>query len=194
MGGNGRLTITSGGHAMSHIPVAFSIITASLVAGVLLGGCATTPMGPTARVMPAPGKPFEVFAGDQAMCKQYADGEVGGGAVTANLKLLGTAAVTTALGAGLGAAVHGARGAEVGGALGALGGGALAGRGSAQEQNGLQGRYNLAYTQCMYSRGNQVAGVAPAASRGAYGMASGPAPGGQIPPPAFTTGRAGSLP
>ena len=31
-----------------------------LLAAALLPGCATSPQGPTARVMPAPGKPFQV--------------------------------------------------------------------------------------------------------------------------------------
>jgi hypothetical protein len=123
-------------------------------------------MGPTALVMPAPGKPIEVFAQDQGTCKQFASGEVDGGATMSNLKQLGTAAVTTALGAGLGAAVRGGRGAGIGGGIGMIGGAAIASNGSARDQNSLQGRYNLAYTQCMYARGNQIAGAAQPASRG----------------------------
>ena len=134
-------------------------VAASVVATIALGGCVTPPMGPTARVLPAPGKPFEVFAQEQAMCKQFAAGEVDGDATTANLKELGTAALSTALGAGLGAAVHGQRGAGIGGGVGAIAGALSAGHGSAREQYGLQGRYDLAYSQCMYSRGNQVAGA-----------------------------------
>ena len=87
------------------------LIINSLVATVLLSGCATSPMGPTAPVMPAQGKPFGAFAQEQAMCKQFADSEVSGGATIADLKQFGTAALTTALGAGLGAAVRGGRGA-----------------------------------------------------------------------------------
>ncbi len=139
---------------MSRIP-----IIAGLTASFLLSACTTTPIGPTALVMPAPGKPFEVFAQEQAMCKQFAGGEVYGGATMSNLKQLGTAAITTALGAGLGASVRGQRGAERGSALGAITGAAIASSGSARDQYNLQGRYDLAYTQCMYSRGNQVAGA-----------------------------------
>jgi hypothetical protein len=131
--------------------------TSMLLAAALLSGCATQPMGPTARVMPASGKSFEVFAQEQASCKQFADGEVNGGATMANLKEFGTAAITTGLGGGLGAAIRGQRGAEVGGSLGAVGGAAIAGHGSARDQNNLQGRYDLAYTQCMYTHGNQIA-------------------------------------
>jgi hypothetical protein len=45
----------------------------------MLAGCATTPVGPTVRVMPGPYKPFEVFQRDQFECTQYADGQVAGG-------------------------------------------------------------------------------------------------------------------
>jgi hypothetical protein len=155
-----------------------SRITSGLLTAVLLSGCTRPPMGPTAVVMPAPGKPFGVFVQEQAMCKQFADGEVAGGASMSNLKEFGTAAIGTALGAGLGAAVRGRRGAEVGGALGAIGGVAAGANGSARDQNGLQGRYNLAYTQCMFSSGNQVAGMSRAAPTVAYGAAAGyPEPG-----------------
>ena len=132
---------------------------ATILAAALLTGCATQPLGPTARVMPAPGKSFEVFAQEQATCKQFADGEVSGGAEMANLKELGTAAIATGLGGGLGAAIHGGRGAEVGGSTGAVIGAAVSGHGSAHDQNNLQGRYDLAYTQCMYAHGNQVPGA-----------------------------------
>jgi hypothetical protein len=39
-----------------------------LLAAALLSGCASEPMGPTALVMPASGKPFEAFAQDQTTC------------------------------------------------------------------------------------------------------------------------------
>jgi len=172
---------------MSRMPV-----TMGLLAAALVNGCATPPMGPTAHVMPAPGKPFEVFAQDQATCKQFAAGEVDGGATMANLKELGTAAVGTALGAGLGAAVRGGRGAEVGGSVGAIGGTAMAGQGSSRDQASLQGRYDLAYTQCMFARGNQIGGnQIPGNQAGGAGKA-GPkvaaAGSSQVPVPAGQPG------
>jgi len=155
-------------------------------------------MGPTALVMPAQGKPFDVFAQEQAMCKQFADGEVDGGASMSNLKQFGTAAVTTALGAGLGAAVRNRRGAQIGGAMGAIAGGSMAALGSAHDQNSLQGRYDLAYTQCMYARGNQIAGIARAAPRIAYGPPGANSPAGYQGGAAYLQGRnpspAGSYP
>jgi hypothetical protein len=167
-------------------------VTMGLLAAALLNGCATQPMGPTAHVMPSPGKPFEVFAQDQATCKQFAAGEVDGGATMSNLKEFGTAAVSTVLGAGLGAAVRGGRGAEVGSSVGAIGGSAMAAHGSSRDQAGLQGRYDLAYTQCMYARGNQIggnqiAGYQPggAAKAGPNGQ-SGVAPGQPYPTAAYS--------
>jgi hypothetical protein len=158
---------------MKHPSIAIALL-------VTLAGCATTPNAPTARVMPAPGKPFEVFAKEQESCKSYASDETSGGTV-ANLKQFGTAAVSTALGGGLGAAIHGIRGAEIGGAAGSLTGGGLASRGSAADQRGLQSQYDLAYSQCMYAHGNQVAGTTPA--RGFGVAAATPAAPGFPPEP-----------
>jgi hypothetical protein len=134
----------------------------SLFAAILLSGCVTPPMGPTALVMPGQGKPFGDFASDQTTCKRFASGEVDGGATLANLSQFGTVAMTTALGAGLGGAVRGTRGAEVGGGVGAVGGVVASSRGTAAGQGSLQSRYDLAYIQCMYAHGNQIATAASA--------------------------------
>jgi hypothetical protein len=132
-----------------------------LVPLLLLSACATEPMGPTIQVMPAPGKPFEAFQRGQATCTQFASSQVQGGAQQANNQQVGTAVVGTLLGAGLGAAIGGGRGAAIGAGAGALGGTAY-GAGPAAEANyDLQQRYDLAYAQCMYARGNQVPGYQP---------------------------------
>jgi outer membrane lipoprotein SlyB len=134
---------------------------AALVALLLLDGCVSQPMGPTVAVMPAPNKPFEVFQQDQALCRQYADQQVAGGAQQANNQQVLTGVAGTVLGAGLGAAVGGGRGAAVGAASGAVAG-TVVGAGPAQQaQMSLQQRYDMAYAQCMYARGNQVPGFAP---------------------------------
>jgi hypothetical protein len=148
----------------------------SMFAVIMLSGCVTPPMGPTALVMPGQGKPFEDFAGDQSTCKQFASGEVSGGATLANLTQFGTVALTTAVGAGLGGAVRNTRGAEIGGGAGAIAGLAATSRGAAAGQGSLQSRYDLAYIQCMYARGNQIATAAqakPAAQRAARHTTSG---------------------
>ena len=125
-------------------------LAALLVPLMLLSACASEPMGPTVAVMPAPGKPFDVFQSDQALCKQFASSQVQGGAQQANNQQVGTAVVGTLLGAGLGAAIGGGRGAAIGAGAGALGGTAVGAGPSAQAQYSLQRRYDIAYSQCMY--------------------------------------------
>lgn len=132
-----------------------------LVSSLLLNACASEPLGPTVAVMPQPGKPFDVFQADQALCKQFASNEVQGGAQAANNRQVGTAVVGTVLGAALGAAVGGGRGAAIGAGAGAVGGTAVGAGGAEQSQRSIQQRYNIAYTQCMASRGNQVPAPPP---------------------------------
>ena len=150
---------------------------------MLISACASEPLGPTIGVMPAPGKPFDVFQGDQALCKQFASSQIQGGAQQANNRQVGTAVVGTLLGAGLGAAIGGGRGAGIGAGAGALGGTAVGAGPSGQAQNSLQQQYNLGYAQCMYSRGNQVPGYQPPGERPPPGYAPPyPPPPGYAPP------------
>ena len=138
------------------------IVVACGAVALFLGGCVQQPAGPTVAVMPAPYKPFEVFQQDQALCMQYGNQMIAGGAATANNQAVGTAAVGTVLGAGLGAAVGGGPGAAIGAASGAIAGTAVASGPAYADQAGLQQRYDLAYSQCMYAKGNQVPGFAVA--------------------------------
>jgi hypothetical protein len=131
------------------------------VVGLLLSGCAQTPLGPTVQVMPGPGKSFEAFTYDQAGCKQFAESSVAGQAQNANTRAVGAAALTTVLGAGLGAAIGGGRGAGIGAASGALGGTAIGAGTSSNEQYGIQQQYDNAYAQCMYAKGDMVPGYGP---------------------------------
>ena len=137
-----------------------------LIVAAVLGGCATMPTGPTVMVMPGPGKPFEVFAAEDNMCRQWAFQQIGGASPsqTANENLATGAVVGGLIGAGLGAAIGSATGnAGTGAAIGA-GAGLLTGTAAAsgpayQSQYELQRRYNIAYQQCMYAKGNQIPGV-----------------------------------
>ena len=161
----------------------------SLVGLMALSGCAQPAMGPTVAVMPGANKPFDVFQNDDAVCRQFADQSIGGAANAQNAQvnqtLIGTG-VGTVLGAGLGAAIGGGRGAAIGAGAGALGGTAI---GASQAQStgmSVQQRYNIAYQQCMYSRGNQVPGyvAAPAGPPpSAYPPPPPPPPPGYAPPP-----------
>lgn len=138
-----------------------------------LTGCATTPMAPTVRVMPAANQPFQAFQADDEACRQYAAKSVKGMTDQANNKTVGAAAVGTVVGALIGAALDHpgpgpgpgfhhdsglvAVGAVTGGAIGASAGASSSGTG----QYSIQQAYDNAYSQCMYARGNQVPGVIP---------------------------------
>ncbi|MGO8865554.1 MAG: glycine zipper family protein [Alphaproteobacteria bacterium] len=130
-----------------------------MAAVLVLEGCAATPTGPSVAIMPAPNKPFEVFQEDQAVCKQYADQQLAGQAELANSQASSEAVLSTLLLAGLGAALGGGRGAAVGAAYGALLGTGAGADASQAAQISIQQRYDIAYAQCMYSRGNQVPGL-----------------------------------
>jgi hypothetical protein len=131
-------------------------ITTTLLAAMLLAGCAEQTMSPTAVVMPAPGKPFEVFSGEQSTCRQFAGNEVSGAATMAGLTELGTVALGVGLGVGVGSEQRWPRARRYDEMAGTMGGVALASHYGANAQTGLQARYNLAYVQCMVAHGNQI--------------------------------------
>jgi uncharacterized protein YcfJ len=151
---------------------------------VAAAGCASEPLGPTVQVLPAQGKPWEVFQNDQAECKQYASQQVAGQVDRANENGVGAAVIGTALGAGLGAAVGGGRGAAIGAGAGAVVGSDVGATGSMTAQQRIQYNYNNAYSQCMYSKGDQVVNYRPrvyyAPPPPAYPP---PPPPGYYPPP-----------
>ena len=135
-----------------------------LLALVALNACATIPTGPSVMAWPGPGKPFEVFQSDDAVCRQWAGQQVGGQAESANQTLVSGAAIGTLLGAGLGAAMGAASGdlgagLAIGAASGAIMGTAAASGPYYGAQWEVQRRYDHAYLQCMYARGNQVPGA-----------------------------------
>src|SRR5258708_6912215 len=157
----------------------FQTTAALCTALLVLGACQPSrPTGPSVAVMPGPNKPFQVFQDDDAVCRSFADRNSGPDNQANNQELL-SAGVGTVLGAGLGAAIGGGRGAAIG-----AGGGALAGTayGSGQAERTartVQQRYDIAYSQCMYPRGNQVRGYSPAPS----GPSPTTPPGAPPPPP-----------
>jgi len=136
-----------------------------LLVAVALSACATIPTGPSIMVWPGPGKPFEVFQSDDAVCRQWASQQVGAQASeSANKTLVSGAAVGTILGAGLGAAIGAASGQfgaglGIGAASGAIVGTAAASGPASEARWEVQRRYDNAYVQCMYAKGNQVPGV-----------------------------------
>ena len=130
-----------------------------------LAGCATVPMGPSVRVMPAPGKSFEQFQVDDAVCRQWAGQQIGmSPQETINQNTATGAVVGTVVGAGLGAAIGAASGHPGAGAAIGAGSGLLVGTASGANAGQVYGyeaqrRYDIAYEQCMYAKGNQLPGM-----------------------------------
>jgi len=136
---------------------------------LVLCGCATLPTGPSVNVLPAQGKPFDTFRTEDAMCRQWAEQQMGNSTQDAYDRNVATGAVAgTAVGAGLGAAVgsasgHAGAGALIGAASGLLVGTAAGSSSGQVYGREAQRRYDNAYMQCMYSYGNQVPGYRPRA-------------------------------
>ena len=134
---------------------------------LVLNGCATLPTGPSVRVLPPQGKPFDTFRTEDATCRQWAEQQTGMSSQQTYEKNVATGAVAgTVLGAGLGAALGAASGhAGTGAAIGAASGllvGTAAGSNSGQVYGReAQRRYDNAYVQCMYTYGNQIPGYRP---------------------------------
>ncbi len=133
---------------------------------LIMAGCAPAiPPGPSVLVLPAPYKPFEVFQADDFACRRWAYYQIG-------ISPQEAASQSAVSGAAVGTVVGGAAGAALGAAAGDVGTGAAIGAGtgllvgatsgaSAGEYDAytLQRRYDQAYVQCMYAKGNQVPGV-----------------------------------
>jgi uncharacterized protein YcfJ len=106
--------------------------------------------------MPGPGKSLEAFQQDESVCENYASQRTAGQAEAANNQAVTEGIIGTALGAGLGAAVGGGRGAAIGAGSGAVVGTAVGANTSANAQMSLQQRYDIAYAQCMQTKGDEV--------------------------------------
>jgi hypothetical protein len=151
-----------------------------LVALLGVAACVTMPNGPSVTAMPGTGKSFDQFRADDADCRQYALSQIGG--ATANDAAVDSAvksaAVGTIVGALAGAAINGSQGAGVGAGVGLLAGSA-AGSGASQASGySTQHRYDSAYIQCMYAKGDRV----PVSGR----MTSAPVRHYNPPPPPAT--------
>lgn len=134
--------------------------TLSVALALGVAGCVAMPAGPTARVMPAPNKPFEVFIREDTRCRDYAHHRAGGmeAGEAAQRSGLASAAVGTVIGAAVGALAGGEQGAGVGAAGGLLIGSASGANAAGVSGWEMQRRYDIAYEQCMYAAGNQVPG------------------------------------
>ena len=133
----------------------YSVVTLAFLAA--LAGCASIPNGPSVAVMPAPGKPFDQFNADDDVCRQFAQKSIGTTAgQAANDAEMKSIAAGTAIGVVAGVLSGGHQGAGSGAAIGMVGGAAM-GSGEAQYSgHEAQRRYDIAYEQCMYAKGNQL--------------------------------------
>jgi len=141
-----------------------------LLAGLALSSCATMPTGPSVMVLPAQNKPFDVFQAEDFECRNWAAAQSGQPADAYNQNLAGGAVIGTLVGAGLGAAIGAASGnagagAAIGAGTGLIGGAAVASGPAYGAGWEVQRRYDNAYLQCMYAKGNQIPGAARAAPR-----------------------------
>jgi hypothetical protein len=160
-----------------------TILSASV--SLLLSACATVPTGPSVMVLPGNGRNFEEFQADDAACRQWALYQTGTTPNKAGTASAVTgAAVGTVVGAGLGAAIGAAAGspatgAAVGAGAGLLGGTAVGAGNAYGASYSVQRRYDIAYMQCMYAKGNQI----PASGGRQPAYTSTPAPPPPPPPP-----------
>lgn len=124
---------------------------------LLLAGCAEMPTGPTIAVMPAPNKPFDVFMQDDELCRSWAAHSIGQpGHDAAAERMLSSTVAGAAIGAIAGAMSGGHRNVEAGAAMGTVIGAAAGANQSNATAWSAQRRYDIAYQQCMYSKGNFV--------------------------------------
>jgi len=121
----------------------------------LLTACVTPPMGPMIPARPGDGKSMSEFSQDDDYCQGYANDKVAGRVNAANDDAVRRGLIGTIIGAAIGGAVGNTRGAVIGGTAGAVVG-SNSGRG--YSQYGVQRQYDMAYAQCMASRGNDVPG------------------------------------
>jgi len=136
----------------------------ALAAALTLGACAVAPpTGPTVMALPAKDKSFEAFQQDDMTCRQYAAVQTGGVSPTeaANQSAISSAAIGTVLGAAAGAAIgaaagNPAMGAAIGAGSGLFLGGASGVGAAGYSATALQQRYDMAYVQCMYAKGESV--------------------------------------
>jgi uncharacterized protein YcfJ len=128
---------------------------------LMLAGCASIPVGPSVAVMPASGKPFDQFQADNAICRQFAEQQMGANPnQVAREQVITGAATGAAIGAASGALMgngHDGQAESMAGAGMIVGSAAGAGAANASTMS-LQRRYDIAYMQCMYAKGNLVPG------------------------------------
>ena len=142
--------MTKTGNRRAHLG---RIVATVSTCGLLSSACATVPTGPGVMALPGIGESFEQFQIDDTVCRQRASQKTGTAPErAAGLSTAEGAGLGTLLGAGLGAAIGGVAGnPDAGAAVGASRGGAAGYE--------AQRRYDNAYEQCTYAKGNHIPGT-----------------------------------
>ena len=128
------------------------------LAALFIAGCATYPTGPSMMSLPGTGKTFDQFRVDDGECQRYAFSVIGGNTAekAAEDSAVKSAVIGTAVGAAAGAVIGGRNSAGIGAGTGLLFGSVAGTDASQRSAYGSQKRYDNAYIQCMYARGNRV--------------------------------------
>ncbi len=148
---------------------------------VVLSACAQMPSGPSVAVMPGPNKPFDVFMQEDQLCRGWAAHSIGiPGHQAAADRMVASTVTGAVIGAIAGAMVGGDRNVGAGAALGTAIGASAGANQSATSTWAAQRHYDIAYQQCMYSKGNHV----PSYGDGYYRYRAPPPPAPPAAPPA----------
>jgi len=151
---------------------------------LVVSGCVTVPDGPSRMALPGSTKTFDQFRVDDASCRQYGLEQSGASAKQAgNDSMVKSAAVGTAVGAVLGAAIGGHGATAVGAGTGLLVGTAAGADAAQASSYTVQQRYDNAYLQCMYAKGNKVPMAASEANQLPVVQSYSPPQPAYYPPP-----------
>ncbi len=160
-----------------------------LVALALLAlpACVTLPRGPDVAVIPGTGKTFELFRADDATCRQFGAQSIGGATPdrAGSQDAVKSALTGAVVGAAAGVAIGGGQGAAIGAASGLLLGTVAGGGSNAYTSDVMQNRYDVAYMQCMYTKGNRVPLSGPLVASPTAARYPPPPPGYPLPQPRY---------
>lgn len=163
---------------VTHLTSGRTRLGVSSAMALCLAGCVQMPTAPSVAVMPAANKPFDVFIQDDQLCRGWAAHSIGlPGHDAAAETMLRSTATGTAIGMLAGAIVGRDRQASAGAATGTVIGAMAGVQQGATTAWQAQRRYDVAYQQCMYSKGNQV----PTYEYGSYRYLAPPSPAMSIP-------------
>ena len=149
------------------------------VALLALPACVSLPNGPDITVIPGTGKSFESFRDDDSICRRFGAESSGGTTPdqSGSRSAIKSAITGAVVGAAAGVAIGGGQGAAIGAGSGLLLGSAAGASANVFASATMQGRYDTAYMQCMYTKGNRVPVSGPLIAQPATAAYPPPPPG-----------------